>query len=253
LSLKCRLVQHLPAGVNVFVLLLLGLSARASAAPLPCSSRADPRSSAYQFRAQMDRCEGIRASRPISAVGLRLASYTIGQPQIERRMEGGKVLRLQVPAGLEPPAVTVQARGGAYQMTPLRMSNPSEGWRVFEWGAGLIQLESISPSQLRATALLRQPGDADQWLPVKFSSAGVYSLVIASNGALPVATVRILGPGDRLVKECSRATRLETELPCRWDARTTPAGTYRLVARPAEGDGALLNVSLRHDPRWLMR
>jgi hypothetical protein len=117
----------------------------------------------------------------------------------------------------------------------------------------LIQRETISPSQLRATALLRQPGDVDQWLPVKFTPAGGYSLVIASNGALPVANVRILGPGSRLVLECSGPTRLESELLCRWDGRKDPAGTYRLVARSADGGGALLNVSLRHDPRWLVR
>jgi hypothetical protein len=163
------------------------------------------------------------------------------------------VIRLQVPAGLESPAVTVQARGGEYQMTTLRLGSPRQGWRAFEWGAGLILRENISPRQLRATALLLQPGDVDQWLPVKFTGAGDYSLVIASNGALPVANVRILGPGRRLVKECSGRTRLETELLCRWDGRNDPAGTYRLVARSAEGGGELLNVSLRHDPRWLTR
>jgi hypothetical protein len=117
----------------------------------------------------------------------------------------------------------------------------------------LIQREKIGASQLRATALLRPPGDVDQWLPVKFTAAGVYSLVIASNAALPVANVRILGPGRRLVKECSGPIRLETELLCRWDGRNDPAGIYRLVARSAEGGGELLNMSLRHDPRWLSR
>ena len=223
-----------------------------SAAP-PCPSREDPRSTAYQFRAQMERCEGIRGSRPITAIGLRLASYTIGEAKRERRADWGEVIRLQVPAGLESPAVMVQARGGDYQMTPLRLGSPRQGWRTFEWGAGLIQREQISASQLRATALLRQPGDADQWIPVKFTPAGGYSLVIASNGALPVANVRIIGPGNRLVQECSGPTRLETELLCNWDGRNEPAGTYFLVARSAEGRGNLLNVSLRHDPRWLAR
>ena len=223
-----------------------------SAAP-PCPSREDPRSTAYQFRAQMERCEGIRGSRPIAAIGLRLASYTIGEAKRERRAEWGEVIRLQVPAGLDLPAVTVQARGGDYQMTPLRLGSPRQGWRTFEWGAGLIQRENISSSQLRATALLRQPGDADQWLPVKFTPAGGYSLVIASNGTLPLANVRILGPGKRLVQECSGPTLLETELLCNWDGRNEPAGTYFLVARSAEGRGNLLNVSLRHDPRWLSR
>jgi hypothetical protein len=248
--MKCRWVPHPSALASALVLLVPALSAPASAAPPPCPSREDPRSTTYQFRAQMDRCEGIRGSRPIAAVGLRLSSYTIGQPQSEPRAE---VFHLQVPAGLGFPAVTVQARGGDYQMTPLRLGSPHQGWRSFAWGSGVIKREGIQPIELRATALLRQPGDADQWLPVKFTRAGVYSLVIASNGALPVANVRILGPGSRLVKECSGPTQLETELLCRWDGRNDPAGTYRLVARSAEGGGALLNVSLRHDPRWLTR
>lgn len=201
----------------------------------------------------MDRCEGIRASRPIAALGLRLASYTIGQAPSERRAERGEVYRLLVPAVQGSPAVTVQARGGDYQMTPLVLGSPRQGWRPFEWGSGLMRREQISASQLRATALLSQQGDADLWLPVKFAPAGVYSLVITSNGALPIAHVRILGPGSRLVQECSGPTMVETELLCRWDGRNDSAGTYRLVARSAEGGGALLNVSLRHDPSWLTR
>lgn len=156
------------------------------------------------------------------------------------------------------PAVTVQARGTFYQMIPMALGSPRQGWRPFEWGAGLLLREGISVSQLRATALLRQPGDADQWLPVKFAPAGAYSLVIAVNSAVQVAHVRILGPDNRLVRECSGPTRLETELQCRWDgrdkdSRNIPAGSYRLVARAADGGGALLNVSLRHDPTWLAR
>ena len=156
--MKFSLVPMLSAVASALGSFMLALSATASAAPPPCLSREDPRSTAYQFQAQMDRCEGIRGSRPISAVGLRLASHTIGQPQTERRAEWGEVLRLQVPAGLKPPAVTVQAGGGDYQMTPLRLGSPRRGWRAFEWGAGLILRENISASELRATALLRQPG-----------------------------------------------------------------------------------------------
>jgi hypothetical protein len=247
-----RWFAHAASGLSVSGL-LWALCPAVSAAPPPCPRREDPRSTSYQLRGQMDRCEGFRRSRPISALGLRLASYTIGQAQSERRSDQGEVYRLLVPAGQNSPAVSVQALGGEYQMTPLRLGSPRQGWRPFEWGAGLIQRENISGRQLRATAQLSQPGDVDQWLPVKFAPAGFYSLVIASNGTLPVAHVRILGPGSRLVQECSGPTRLESELLCRWDGRNLPAGTYRLVARSAEGGGALLNVSLRHDPSWLTR
>ena len=251
-----RWFQYRFALASALVLVVVAMAAPARAGTPPCSTKGDARSTAYQFRQQMDRCEGIRASRPIAAIGLRLASYSIGIPKPQRRAEHGEVLSLQVPAaaaGQDDPAVTVQARGGSYQMTPLRLDSSSEGWRAFEWGAGVIKREAISANQLRATALLRQPGDADQWLPVKFAPAGAYNLVIASNGALPVASVRILGPDGRLERECSGPTRLETELPCRWEARDRPAGIYRLIARSAESGSPLLNVSLRHDPSWLKR
>lgn len=247
------------AGGMAFALLIATLAPPAVAQP-PCTTRGNPRSTAYQFRQQMDRCEGLRGSRPIAAVGLRLASYAIGQPQSQPSQTRGEVFSLQVPAtpaDQGEPSVTVQARGGEYQMTPLRLGSPQQGWRGFVWGAGLLQQEGISPNQLRATALLSQMGSADQWLPVKFSPAGAYSLVIASNGAQPLANVRILSSDKRLVHECSGPTRLETELVCRWngrdrEGRMSPAGRYLLIARPAEGGSSALNVSLRHDPRWLL-
>jgi hypothetical protein len=121
------------------------------------------------------------------------------------------------------------------------------------WGAAVIQREEIRVNQLRAIALLRQPGDADQRLPVKFAPAGEYNLVIASNASVPVATVRIVDADNLLVRECLVPPRLETELPCRWEARDRPAGNYRLIVHSAEGNKTLLNVSLRHDPRWLAR
>lgn len=233
--------------------ILFALSAAVSAAPPPCPTSENSRSTIYQFRAHMERCEGLRGSNPIAAIGLRLASYTIGQPQREHRPNQGEVFRLLLPAVHDHPMVTVQALGSDYQMIPLQLGSPLNGWRPFEWGAGVILRERISASQLRATALLRQLGEVDEWVPVKFSSASVYSLVITSNGALPVAYVRIIGPGNRLVKECSGPTRLESELFCRWDGRNDPAGRYRVIARSAQGGGALLNVGLRHNPSWLTR
>jgi hypothetical protein len=149
--------------------------------------------------------------------------------------------------------VTVQARGGEYQMTPLNFGSPRQGWREFIWAAGLIRREAITPSELRATAFLQQPGEATQWVPVRFAPSVTYSLVIASNGSQPLAYVRILGPGDRLVKECSGPTRLEGELFCQWDGRRHPAGSYRLEARAAGSGAGPLNLSLRHDPSWLTR
>ena len=49
--------------------LLLPSAFAAPAAPPPCSTRENPRTTAYQFRTPMDRREGIRGSRPIAAFG----------------------------------------------------------------------------------------------------------------------------------------------------------------------------------------
>ena len=249
---------HAPTRTLIFgSAVVLALAGPAPAGPPPCRTSWNQLGTAYQFRPKMDRCEGMRGERPISAVGPWLASYSIGEVRGQKRPQGGESFNLLVPAigsARQMPELKVQARGGEYQMIPLQLGLPRQGWRDFIWSAVLIRREAIHPRELRATARLRQPGgDLDLWIPVKFTPASGYSLVIASNGALPLANVRILGPGNRLVQECSGPTRLETELLCRWDGRTDPAGTYLLVARSADSGGALLNVSLRHDPRWLAR
>ena len=71
---------------SALALVVVATAAPARAGTPPCSTKGDARSTAYQFRQQMDRCEGIRASRPIAAIGLRLASYSIGIPQPQRRL-----------------------------------------------------------------------------------------------------------------------------------------------------------------------
>jgi hypothetical protein len=136
-------------------------------------------------------------------------------------------------------------------MEPIRLDRARKGWNSFTWGADVIRREKISPEQLRATAVITQPGDEDRWLPVKFAPAAVYTLVIASNGSLPVGYVAIVGPGRQVLKRCSGPFRIESELHCRWDARKVPAGTYELVAESSKYEQTLLNVSVRHDPTWL--
>ncbi len=202
----------------------------------------------------MDRCEGIKHTKLISATGLRLTSFTIGTPRPVISFDEGLVFTLQIPvsnSGLPDPDVIVKAVNSTYLMTPLRLGPARLGWKSFAWGGGVIRREKIASTDLRATALTGRTGDQDQRLPVKFAPARAYNLVITSNGPLPVAYVRILGPGSRLIKECSGTTLLETELLCRWDGRNDPAGTYLLVARSADSGNTLLNVSLRHDPSWL--
>lgn len=225
----------------------------------PCPTAENTGNKAYQFRLHMDRCEGLLGRRPITAMGLRLASYTIGEPQRQSRRSRGEVFNLQVPETPNvqvEPSVLVQARSGDYKMKPLRLGRPVQGWREFFWGAELLLQEEINTKQLRATAVLSPPGSADEWLPVKFTAAGAYNLVIASNAPQLVATIRILSMDKRLVHECSGPTRLEAEFICLWNGRDrngriSPAGRFFLIVRPA-GGGRGLNVSLRHDPRWLL-
>jgi len=246
------LPNQLPLAIGLVFALGLGAPAVSSAAP--SCGKIDPRISTYQLRTAMERCEGTRSSRPIAATGLMLASFTIGQPKIHRKKDAGEVFSLQVPvssADRREPAVKVHAWHGNYLMEPIRLNQSNKGWRSFIWSAGVISRERISPEQLRATAQITQPGDEDQWLPVKFAPSAIYTLVIASNGSLPVDYVFIVGPGRQVVKRCSGPFRIESELRCLWDARSVPAGTYELVAQSSDVGQTLLNVSLRHDPRWL--
>ena len=96
---------------------VLALAAPAPAGPPPCPTSWNWRSAAYLYRTQMERCEGLRGERKISAMGLRLASYSIGELRVLKSPHGGENFSLQVPAiggAQQTPDVTVQARGGDY-------------------------------------------------------------------------------------------------------------------------------------------
>ena len=67
-------------GVSPLAVVLV-LSVPVSVGRPPCPTAENFGSTAYQFRLHMDRCEGLLGRRPITAMGLRLASYTIGEPQ----------------------------------------------------------------------------------------------------------------------------------------------------------------------------
>lgn len=236
-------------------LLALALGGTGPATAAPACPKADPRQPTFQRRSQMERCEGLRTTRPIAATGLTLTSYTIGQPQPRSGGGGGEEFVLQVPpppAGLPAPEVVVQARRGNYLMEPIRLQPAAGGWLRFAWGVAVVRRAGIGPAQLRATALLSPPGDNEQLLPVKFATDGAYTLVVASNGSVPVAYVRIVDTDNNTVKECSGRHRIDAELRCSWGSPALQGGTYRLVARSQNGE-TLLNTFLRHDPRWLGR
>ena len=99
----------------------------------------------------------------------------------------------------------------------------------------MIQGETVPYHQLLATALLQPPGDANRWLPVRFAPASSYSLVISSNGSLPISNVRIVRSGNQIVAQCTGSTRLDQDLLCTWKAADLPRGTYLLRARDENG------------------
>ncbi len=250
------LLTRPPSGSRCLGLaLLLSLALPAAHASSASCLQGDPRDADFQKRTEMERCEGIRRTKPIAADGLRLTSYTIGQAKLQRGSLGGTVFILQIPvspAGLPEPEVAVEASKSNYLMTPLRFAPPKQGWKAFTWGAAVIQGQKIEGEQLRATARLRPSGDANQWLPVRFAPAAGYSLVISGNASLPITTVRIVRPDDRIVAQCPAPARIEHDLVCTWKAADLPSGTYLLRARDESGK-TVLNVTLRHDPRWLSR
>ncbi|MFN6339085.1 MAG: hypothetical protein ACK41W_10240 [Cyanobacteriota bacterium] len=205
----------------------------------------------------MDRCEGTSRPKQIAASGLHLISFTIGQPSPQKSARGGESFSFQippVPAGLPEPDVSVHAWKGNYVMEPLRLTATERGWRGFSWGAGVIRRQDIPSQELRATAKIRPPGEAIQWVPVRFSPSPSYRLVISSNASLEVASLRIVDESNQIVAQCSGPTRINQDLPCTWKAANLPAGTYRLIARSTDPNAPLLlNATLRHDPRWLSR
>ncbi len=242
---------------NSVLLLAVALTAVLSASVIPARAKPDC-PFGLKLLPSMDRCEGIKNSKEIAAVGLQLESFTIGQPTPQRTLFGGEEFTLQVPPAptgvSSEPAVKVRAYAGpgsTYQMDPLRLERANKGWRRFVWGAGLIRNEGIRLDQVRATAMLKRDGTTNLWLPVKFSSVPTYNLVVASNGYLKLAKVRIVSEANEVMKECSRSTPIEGELRCSWDARKQPAGIYRIVARPVDSTVKPLNVSFYHDPKWL--
>jgi hypothetical protein len=256
LAMNPSLFTQLPcASRSMGLALVVSLSLPAAHASTPTCRKADLRTPDYQKRTEMERCEGIRREKPIAADGLQLTSYTIGQASPQKGTLGGNVFTLQIPVGppgLPEPVVAVKAWKGNYRMEPLRLGAADQGWKAFSWGAAVIQGQRIPSQQLRATALLRSPGDADQWLPVRFAPASSYSLVISSNGSLPIASVRIVTPDNKKVEECSGPTRMDQDLLCTWKAADLPRGTYLLRARDENGR-MVLNETLLHDPRWLRR
>ena len=236
--------------------LALGLSLPAAHASSPSCLKGDQRDPGWQWRPEMDRCEGIRRTKPIAAEGLRLTSYTIGLASPRKSSRGGSIFVLQVPVlaqGRREPAVAVEAWKANYRMEPRRLEVSNQGWKRFSWGAAVIQGQGISADQLRATALLRTPGDTDQWLPVVFGPANGYNLVISSNASLRVSSVRIVGANMEKVRDCiTRPALLDQDLPCAWNAAGLKPGAYRLLVRSEKGD-TLLDETVRHDPRWLIR
>jgi hypothetical protein len=249
----------MPSRTAISVLLLAGvLTAALPASVIPAWAKPGC-PFGLKLLPSMDRCEGIKTSKEIAAIGLQLESFTIGEPTPQRSFFGGEEFSLQVPPAPEgissDPAVKVRAYAGpgsTYQMDPLRLERANKGWRRFVWGAGLIRNEGIRLDQVRATAMLKRDGTTNLWLPVKFSSVPTYTLVIASNGYLKLAKVRIVSAANgEVMKECSGSTPIEGELRCSWDARKQPAGFYRIVARPVDSAVKPLNVSLYHDPKWL--
>ena len=131
---------------------------------VPCGPKGKDRSTLYQERQEMRRCEGVEP-KEIAASGIRLANFTIGVPRFTRSLDGGQEIRLRIPPSgraTPDPEVWVVETTRNYKMKPLAYSQAPDRWRDFSWGASVLHQLSIQPEQLRATALLKGGGGADQ-------------------------------------------------------------------------------------------
>ncbi|MFN9624521.1 MAG: hypothetical protein ACK587_17075 [Cyanobacteriota bacterium] len=216
--------------------------------------RGDTRSTSYMQRPGMRRCEGSR-SRQIAAQQLGLASFTIGQAREESDPNGGGSYVLEVPSLTRDgnkPEVEVQARKDNYHLIPLEFLT-RRSWLRFQWGAAVIRKSRIDQSQLQATAKLRRSGQADLYLPVRFTPEKGYTLVLESTGPLQLTTFRIENTNGKVVKDFTAKgpLRIDQELRRKWNPENLPAGTYRLIVEASDANATVVNLALHHDPRWL--
>ena len=224
--------------------------------PLPaqaqtCSSQGDPRSTAYQKRGQMQRCEG-ESPKPIAASGLWLDNFSIGSPKSRTSGDNGKEIVLRIPrtGPSDPvPEVTVETSRGNYKMKPLEWRKAGGSWQEFVWGVGVLNQLGIRPEQLRATALIRGGGAAERQLPVWFGDADRYTVIVGSNAPVRLRVFRVKGPDGRVVVDFLSTG--SDSLRASWDARRMPRGQYTVEARAEDPASGPLIMQVEHDPRWL--
>jgi hypothetical protein len=202
----------------------------------------------------MRRCEGSR-SRLIAAQQLGLASFTIGQAKEQADPNGGGSFVLEVPSFTRngsKPEVEVQARKGNYLLIPLEFLT-QRSWLRFQWGAAVIRKSHIDQTQLQARAKIRRSGQADLYLPVRFTPESGYTLVLESTGPLQLSTFRIENAKGKVVKDFTAKgpLRIDQELRRKWNPENLPAGTYRLIVEASDANATVVNLALHHDPRWL--
>lgn len=218
---------------------------------LPCGQKGNERSTLYQERQKMRRCEG-EEPKEIAASGIRLANFTIGVPRFTRSPDGGQEIRLRIPTlgrSKADPEVWVVETTRNYRMKPLAYIQAPDRWRDFSWGASVLHQLSIQPQQLRTTALLKGEGDADRVLPVLFAADATYSIEVAFNPSLRLRVFRVIGPDGAVVEDFLASGNSTGKTT--WDARRLPRGTYTIQARTNDPASKPLLLQVQHDPRWL--
>jgi hypothetical protein len=230
--------------LGLSLLLLAGLPSIGLAQS--CDRTAIPNQSnttAYRFRPKDDRCEGTRSNQ-VGGRGLSLAGFYIGQlePKATTNDLSLRVPRIQ---GKPQPKIFLNAHKGNYQLEPQRLRAGSEFYD-FQWGKGVLERSQVPIPRLRARAYLEQAQRI--YLPVILGPSRQYTIVIYASTLTPLKRFEIRQK-ERVIKQFPTGT-VDREETVSWDGQA-PAGEYQLVVEPKDPGLGQINLTFRHNPRWL--
>lgn len=223
------------------------------AAQRPPCDRGNTKNSAYMFRENQKRCEGI-TTKEVARGDFDISSLTIGQLQSNRRL----TLRVPKVANLPKPQMRVQAAKQFYELIPLELTNTGSQWQ-FDWSDEVLRSENILPDSLRSFA---EAGNV--LLPVLFSRGSKYNIRIYTGGARArTITLRLLArDGQSELYRQTLRNQPSDEVLFVWDGRdqrkkVAPTGQYtikveaQLEQRNAPPETRTRTRQLFHNPAWL--
>lgn len=216
-------------------------------------SKGNLQETAYMQRDNDKRCEGLGS---VDRTGsLELISLTIGQMTTL-----SDSLKLQVPnRNNQQPKVRVRAFPQNYQLDPIAFRTQGSRYQ-FQWSNEVMRAAKIDPASLRAIAFVN--AERLIYLPVIFSPAPKYDIILNTNSRAKISEFKILQNNQTIYTSSRPNFQPKGQIPFTWNGRTNdgkpaPAGLYQLrITAQLERDDAppetaSINITFAHNPQWL--